>query len=188
MSTVFTPIPSTSSPNFDSIFTSAFRAYKKITGKDITFHPLVAELETCHSSDAILTALRAKIPVLDQPQSSDTRFDKWLIPTINVLNSFSYALGEGIGPAFSPAKAIFAGIGILLLAAKDVSNSREALIELFSRIEFFLRRLEIHTEVPPTTAMTEILVRIMVEVLMIVGMMTKEVKNGRLSESNREWN
>jgi len=31
--------------------------------------------------------------------------------------------------------------------------------------------------------MTEILVQIMVEVLMIVGMVTKEVKSGRTSES-----
>jgi len=68
-------------------------------------------------------------------------------------------------------------------AAKDVSTSREALIELFNRIGFFFRRLEIYTEVPPTTAMTEMLVQIMVEVLMIVGMATKEAKSGILSES-----
>ena len=67
-------------------------------------------------------------------------------------------------------------------AAKDVRASREALMELFNRIEFFFRRLEIYTEVPPTMAMTEILVQIMVEVLVIVGMATKEVKSGRLSE------
>jgi hypothetical protein len=97
MSTVSTPTPSTSSPNFDSIFTSAFRAYQKKTGKDITSHSLAAELETCHSPGAILAVLRAKIPVLDQSESSDKRFDKWLIPTINVLYSFSSALGQGIG-------------------------------------------------------------------------------------------
>jgi len=97
MSTVSTPTPSTSSPDFDFIFTSAFRAYKKKTGSDITSHPLAAELQTCHSPDAILNVLRAKIPALDQSQNSDERFEKWLIPTINVLYSFSSALGEGIG-------------------------------------------------------------------------------------------
>jgi len=56
-------------------------------------------------------------------------------------------------------------------------------MELFDRIGFFFRRLEIYTEVPPTTTMTEILVQIMVEALVIVGMATKEAKNGRLSES-----
>jgi len=68
-------------------------------------------------------------------------------------------------------------------AAKDVSASRGALIELFNRIEPFFRRLEIYTEVRPTTAMTDMLVQIMVEVLMIVGMATEEVKSGILSES-----
>jgi len=67
-------------------------------------------------------------------------------------------------------------------AAKDVRASREALMELFNRIEFFFRRLEVYTEVPPTTAMTEMLVQIMVEVLMILGMATKEAKSGRSSE------
>ena len=56
-------------------------------------------------------------------------------------------------------------------------------MELFDRIGFFFRRLEIYTEVPPTTTMTEILVQIMVEVLVIVGMATKEAKSGILSES-----
>ncbi|KAH9953618.1 hypothetical protein BC827DRAFT_1159170 [Russula dissimulans] len=169
MSIVSTPTPSTSRPNFDPIFASAFRTYKKKTGKDITSHPLAAELETCHSPDAILTVLRTKLPVLDQSESSDKRFDKWLIPTINVLYSFSSALGKGLGHGFPPAKAIF-----IIQAAKDVNSSREALIELFNRIEFFFRRLEIYTEVPPTAAMTEILVQIMAEVLVIVGMATKD--------------
>jgi len=97
MSTVSTPSPPTSRPNFDFIFTSAFRAYKTKTGNDITSHPLAAELEACYSPDAILTVLRVKISALDQSQGSDERFEKWLIPTINVLYSFSSALGEGIG-------------------------------------------------------------------------------------------
>src|SRR5712671_1322008 len=94
MSTVSTPTSSTSSPDFGSIFTSAFRAYKKKTGKDITSHPLAAELETCHSPHAILTVLRAEIPALGH---SDEGFDNWLIPTLNILYSFSSARGEGIG-------------------------------------------------------------------------------------------
>ena len=55
-------------------------------------------------------------------------------------------------------------------------------MELFSRIEYFFRRLEIYITVPPTTAMTDITVEIMAEVLIIIGMATKEVKRGRMSE------
>jgi len=83
---------------------------------------------------------------------------------------------------FSPANVIFSGIGVLLLAAKDVNTSQDTLLDLFSRIEYFFRRLEIYTSVPLTAAMTDIGVDIMVEVLAIIGMMTKEVKRGRTSE------
>ena len=46
----------------------------------------------------------------------------------------------------------------------------------------FFRRLEIYTEVPPTTEMMDIIIQIMVEVLSILGIATKEFKQGRLSK------
>jgi hypothetical protein len=55
-------------------------------------------------------------------------------------------------------------------------------MDLFSRIEYFFRRLEIYIEVPPTTAMTGIAMDIVVEVLVIIGIATKEVKRGLMSE------
>ncbi|KAI9453270.1 hypothetical protein BJY52DRAFT_1083587, partial [Lactarius psammicola] len=64
-------------------------------------------------------------------------------------------------------------------AAKDVDASQEALGELFERIENFFKRLECYTEVPPTDAMTGIIVKIMVEVLNIFAVATKEMKQGR---------
>ena len=67
-------------------------------------------------------------------------------------------------------------------ATKDASASQDKLIELFNRIEHFFRRLEIYTGVTPTTAMTDIVVEIMVEVLTILAIVTKELKCGRLSE------
>ncbi|KAH9984812.1 hypothetical protein BJV77DRAFT_1035577 [Russula vinacea] len=38
----------------------------------------------------------------------------WLDPTIHILSTFLDTLGEGISLAFSPAKTIFTGIGVLL--------------------------------------------------------------------------
>jgi hypothetical protein len=68
-------------------------------------------------------------------------------------------------------------------AAKDVSASQDALIDIFERIENFFRRLEEYAEVPTTEAMKDIIVKIMVEVLGIFGIVTKEIKQGRASES-----
>jgi len=53
---------------------------------------------------------------------------------------------------------------------------------MFSRIEHFFRRLEIYTSITPTMAMSDIIVEIMIEVLRILGIATKEVKRGRFSE------
>jgi hypothetical protein len=98
---------------------------------------------------------------------------------------------------FSPAKVIFAGVGVLLLvrfyafawaivtpsqAAMDVRASQDTLIDIFERMENFFRRLEIYTEVSPTPEMIDIIVKIMVEVLSILAIATKEIKQGHTSK------
>jgi hypothetical protein len=67
--------------------------------------------------------------------------------------------------------------------AKDASSSRDKLIEIFNRIERFFHRLEIYTGITPTASMRDIIIEIMVEVLTILAIATKEVKRGRLSRS-----
>lgn len=67
-------------------------------------------------------------------------------------------------------------------AVEDVEASQEVLIDLFEHIEFFFKRLESYTAVQPTKAMTEIIVKIMTEVLDIFAIATKEMKQGRASE------
>ncbi|KAH9178024.1 hypothetical protein EDB89DRAFT_1902103 [Lactarius sanguifluus] len=159
--------------NFDSIFRTAFKAYKKRTGQEITSHPLATWLNTCDSPDAILAVLRAQVDEFDQSRRDNERLTKWLNPTVNVLYAFSATLGV------LPAKVIFAGIGVLLLASKDVAASHDVLIDIFERIENFFKRLAAYTPVPQTAAMTNIIVKIMVEVLSIFAIATKEIKQGR---------
>ena len=67
-------------------------------------------------------------------------------------------------------------------AAKDVRASQDTLIDIFERVELFFRRLDIYTQVPPTSEMMDIVVRIMAEVLSILGIAVKEIKQGRMSE------
>lgn len=56
------------------------------------------------------------------------------------------------------------------------------LTDVFVRIETFFKRLESYTEVSPTAAMTDVIVKIMVEILSILAIATKEVKQSRSSE------
>ena len=65
---------------------------------------------------------------------------------------------------------------------KDVNVAQDALIDIFERIENFFKRLETYTEVRPSDALTDIIVKIMVEVLNIFAIATKEIKQGRTSE------
>ena len=64
----------------------------------------------------------------------------------------------------------------------DVRASHDTLIDIFERIENFFQRLEIYTEVSPTPEMLDIIVKIMAEVLSILGISTKMIKEGRTSE------
>ena len=70
----------------------------------------------------------------------------------------------------------------VLQAVKDVSASYDALVDLFASFENFLSRLGIYTGVPPTPALTNVLVKIIVELLSTLALATKQVKQGRLSE------
>ena len=59
------------------------------------------------------------------------------------------------------------------------------LIDIFVRIEGFFKRLVLYTEVPATAAMTNVIVTIITEILSILAIATKEVKQGRSSECDR---
>ncbi|KAH9037401.1 hypothetical protein EDB83DRAFT_2524665 [Lactarius deliciosus] len=169
-----TPTTAAASSRFQAIFQAALKSYQRQTKKDLIAHPLASQLQSCDSTGAILAVLQDQVQEFDQARSGDERLTKWLIPTVNVLYMFSATVSEGVGLVFSPAKVIFAGIG----AAKDVAASTNALAELFERIGFFFNRLESYTEVTPTAAMTNIITKIMVEVLTIFGVATKELRRG----------
>ena len=57
--------------------------------------------------------------------------------------------------------------------------SYDALVDIFECIENFLRRLKIYTDIP----MTEMVVKIMVEILSVLALATKQINQGRFSMS-----
>jgi hypothetical protein len=68
-------------------------------------------------------------------------------------------------------------------AAKGVLDDYDGLVDLLESTEHFLNRLEIYTKVPPTVVMTEITVKILVELLYILALTTKQIKQGKTSKS-----
>ena len=70
----------------------------------------------------------------------------------------------------------------MLQAASGVSSSYDALIELFECVGGLLKPLRIYTDLPLTPLMTEISVEIMVELLSVVALATKQLKQDRFSK------
>jgi hypothetical protein len=60
--------------------------------------------------------------------------------------------------------------------------SYDALVDLFMSFENFLTRLDIYVGLPPTPALTNVLVKINVELISTLALATKQVKQGRFSE------
>ncbi|KAF8491836.1 hypothetical protein F5888DRAFT_1891996 [Russula emetica] len=170
---------SSSSSNFQSVLNASLQAYDNKTKNKLLDHPLATQLQSCDSPNAVLTVLQDLVQQFDQRRTSDERLKNWLDSTVNVLYTFSDTLGEGVGLAFPAGKAIFAGIGVLLLAAKDVNASQDMLVDLFERIGRFFKRLESYTERTPSEAMTDMMMEVMVEVLSVLAIVTVEIKQRR---------
>ena len=101
---------------------------------------------------------------------------------------------------FQPAQAVFVGVDVLITvripchslpiqslicipqAADGVSSSYDALVDLFECIGNFLKRLRIYTDIPLTPSMMDIIVQIMVELLSVFALATKQIKQGRFSK------
>ena len=100
--------------------------------------------------------------------------------------------------AMPPARSILAGIGILL--AVGVSFSFHASVLVISKRARWSRtlvrvmmysptclspseHLDVYTRIPPTTAMTEKVIKTMVELLSTIALVTKQTKDRPLSKS-----
>jgi hypothetical protein len=60
--------------------------------------------------------------------------------------------------------------------------SYDAMVDLFASFDNFLSRLSIYAGIPPTPALANVLVKIIVELLSMLALATKQVKQGRFSE------
>jgi fungal STAND N-terminal Goodbye domain len=206
-----------SSSNNQLIIDAALAEYTKITGIDLSEDPFSAMLEQSNSPEAILVLLQERQKTFKTYRDRNRRLISCLSPAVTIIHAFSGILGEAVSLVsvtyhsvnlltwprqipFSPAKAVFTSIDVLLnvrplnahfnrvlcnkrlcQAASGVTSSYNALLELFGRLGNFLQRLEIYTRIPPTTTMTDIVIKIMVEVLSVLALTTKQIKQGRLS-------
>src|SRR5579863_6261159 len=67
-------------------------------------------------------------------------------------------------------------------AANGVICCFDAFIDLLESIEEFVNRLDVYTRIPLAPAMVEIVMKIIVELLSVLALVTKELKQRRSSE------
>ncbi|KAH9990933.1 hypothetical protein BJV77DRAFT_566061 [Russula vinacea] len=169
-----------SSP-FQAVFESALQDYEKQTGISLANHPLAGQLQNCQSVESVTTLLQEEAQSFSKFRESGKIFKSLKGTIVSTLSRVSAiaALGRAIGVSFPPANAIHTGLGILLMAFKGVSTDLDALVDLLESMEQFLKRLDIYTKVPPTPALTEIVVKIIVELLSTLALATKQIRQGR---------
>ena len=66
-------------------------------------------------------------------------------------------------------------------AVKDARAHHSNIIDIFERMEFFFLRLVTYIGVQPTAEMRDIIIKIMIEVLTILAITTKEINQYRMS-------
>jgi len=67
--------------------------------------------------------------------------------------------------------------------AKGRISNCDALIDLLESIEHFVNCLYIYTQIPPTHTVDEIVVKILVELISMLALVTEQLKQRRSSES-----
>ncbi|KAF8496235.1 hypothetical protein F5888DRAFT_1706680 [Russula emetica] len=174
--------PSKATPHseYEVIFDKALKTYEKKTGKVLNSDPLLPTLEACTSSDETLSELRRQIPGFDQSENSDNRLTNWVDPAVNVLYTFGQTIGGAVGLKSNHGAVIITGISSLLTVVMAVRTVQPAIVDLFESINRFFIRLKIYVKLPPMEEMTEIIVDVMVQVLHILALLTKEIKRGKI--------
>ncbi|KAF8269897.1 hypothetical protein EI94DRAFT_882726 [Lactarius quietus] len=126
-----------------------------------------------------MAILQRQANTVEHLRDSNPRLMKWISSSVHILNAFSGTLGDGVSLAFPGAKPIFTGIGVLLAAAKDVSASHDVLLDIFRRMEDFFKRFKVYSQSIVSSEVAEVLVQVVVKVLNILSIATKEMENSR---------
>ena len=101
-------------------------------------------------------------------------------PTSVIFSAIDVLLSVRIALLFS-----IRSLGVIFLhqAAIGITPSYDALLDLFECVANFLNRINVYTErIPLSPAMSDILVKIMAQVLAVLALATKQIKQGRLSK------
>ncbi|KAL1727973.1 hypothetical protein EV714DRAFT_216125 [Schizophyllum commune] len=103
-----------------------------------------------------------------------------LCPIAGVVEMLCGALGEGFALAFSPGKAIFSAVGVLIKASLKVREEFDAVGAAFETIRNHLRILQPITRDSIDGTLFEASVELLAQILIVLGVLTKLQRQGRM--------
>ncbi|KAH9953473.1 hypothetical protein BC827DRAFT_1273446 [Russula dissimulans] len=167
-------------PSLRSLFETALNEFESRTGINLVQHQVFNRLVACESIESVIDILQEQSKPLCSSLENDNTLMKGIKRTVHVLHflSTNHIVVSGISSAFPPAKAVFAGIAILLSVIKVSDKSYNTLINLFKSFQSFLRRLDIYTKIPSTIAITEVIIKILAKLLSTISLAIQQAKQG----------
>ncbi|KAH9966535.1 hypothetical protein BC827DRAFT_1381797, partial [Russula dissimulans] len=166
------------SPELRSLFEAALNEFEKRAGTNLIQHQIFNKLIACQSIESVVDILQEQTEALRTSQGDNNTLMKSIKRIVHILHSLS----TNHMVAFPPEKAVFAAIGILLSAIKDVDKTYDILVDYFESFESFLRRLDIYTKIPSTMAITKVVIKILTELLSTISLAIQQVEQGRLKK------
>ncbi|TFY58838.1 hypothetical protein EVG20_g8001, partial [Dentipellis fragilis] len=181
------------------IWKAAIEQYEADTENDLKAASESPKFANISSVDELLTAIDDKQKAFGQYRKRGAKIKGALEPVLDVVGMLADAAGEGVAVVFPPGKAVFVVVKLLVdvhfaflplrhlanseampQATHDVKSRYDAIIDIFERMESFLRRCRIY--IKPGINISDVLrmqiVKILAHLLFIMGKVTKYIRKG----------
>ena len=193
------------SPSNLELIIDALGDYAHRMGIDFVKNPFAGELQRTNSPNDILNLLQERENAFIQYRNRNRTLISSFSPAVRVLHIFSEKFGDAVSLVSftthfhvsfllcdrcnSTSLALPSCKGYLCRnrCSPHCTSIYDALLDLFECLGNFLKRLDIYINIPPTEMMTDIIVKIMVELLSVLVLAKKQIKRGRLSTCNLKY-
>ncbi|KZV72347.1 hypothetical protein PENSPDRAFT_683734 [Peniophora sp. CONT] len=157
----------------DKLWNDAAAKYEEETGHRLTF--VDGFPSESRNPDEIIEFIVKQSDSLKASRAVGERIRRVLKPIVNVVLLFLDAGAEAGSKAAPGGKAIFGAIGVLLRATKGVSGIYDAVEALLQRVTDYFQHVSdlLDASMPPTPALTNILVETLVQLFIALALATK---------------
>lgn len=103
-------------------------------------------------------------------------------PVVAAFGHLCTIAGEGVGLAFGPSKVVFGAVGELCKAAVEVRDELDSISDAFDTMAHHLRILRpvVERDVHQDDALREASIKLLAQILVVLGVIQKVRKQGRL--------